>query len=166
MFICMKIVRRLLAKGKSWWYFEFSFDFPSNKQHFIRPENLYSCVRASWFFIYIFPSRKTLSTKRRSKSFYRKNKHNNNAQQGKLNGKIDSQNFERRLWIIFGCKWNDNKTFVISNNFHSTLTNKNRIQLWRKSSILFTKNWKLWNVNFTNRMLNRCKIKGSVFTIF
>ena len=59
------------------------------------------------------------------------------------------------------------RSFVISNNFHSTLTNKNRIQLWRKScSILFTKNEKLWNVNFTNRMLNRCKIKGSVFTIF
>lgn len=54
MFIRMKIVRRLLLR-KIMMIFE--FHLISIQQHFIRPKNLYSCVRASWF--WYFHSRNT-----------------------------------------------------------------------------------------------------------
>lgn len=96
----------------------------------------------------------------------------------KIHQQCDSENewknwfSERRLWIILVQIEIDNKMFkekkVIrhQNNFI-------HLERWKFSTVkkffmffFVVYLLKLWNVNCTNRMLNRCKIKGSVFTVF
>lgn len=86
--------------------------------------------------------------------------------------KIDSQLFFwKTIMNHFGANEMTTKrtkmSFVIRIIFIH-LQNK-KIQLLEKQFFpfyIYERVKKLWNVNFTNRMLNRCKIKGSVFTIF